>query len=75
MPLSSSNPSNTPPRVSSLVLIVLVLTQIGTTGDNSILSVATSALIEGLHANMSDISLANTIYSLCAGALMIVGGY
>lgn len=71
---SQAPPSNTLPKVSGLVLIVLVLTQIGTTGDNSILSVATSALIEGLGADMSEISLANTIYSLCAGALMIVGG-
>lgn len=62
------------PKVSAIVLIVLVLTQIGTTGDNSVLSVATSALINGLDANISQISLANTIYSLCAGAFMIVGG-
>ncbi len=57
-----------------LVLALLGLTQIGTTGDNSVLSVATSALIQGLDADMNQISMANTIYSLCAGAFMVVGG-
>lgn len=57
-----------------LPLIVLMLTQIGTSGDNAILSVATNSLISALHANMSDIQLANMVYSLCAGALMVAGG-
>lgn len=57
-----------------LPLVVLMLTQIGTSGDNAILSVATNSLIVALHANMSDIQLANMVYSLCAGAFMVAGG-
>lgn len=57
-----------------LPLIVLMFTQIGTSGDNAILSVATNSLIVALHANMSDIQLANMVYSLCAGAFMVAGG-
>lgn len=57
-----------------LGLIVLVMAQIGTSGDNSVLSVSTSALLTSLNATMNDIQLANIVYSLCAGCLMIVGG-
>lgn len=57
-----------------LGLIVLAMAQIGTSGDNSVLSVSTSSLLTSLNANMSDIQLANIVYSLCAGCLMIVGG-
>lgn len=57
-----------------LPLIVLMLTQIGTSGDNAILSVATNSLITALHADLSDIQLANMVYSLCAGAFMVAGG-
>lgn len=55
-------------------LIVLVIAQIGTSGDNAVLSVATASLLTTLNATMSDIQLANIVYSLCAGCLMIVGG-
>ena len=48
--------------------------QIGTSADNSVLSVATNSLISVLNASMNDIQLANMVYSLCAGAFMIVGG-
>ena len=51
-----------------------MFTQIGTSGDNAVLSVATNALMSALHANMNDIQLANMVYSLCAGAFMIAGG-
>lgn len=57
-----------------LPLLVLMFTQIGTSGDNAVLSVATNSLISALHANMNDIQLANMVYSLCAGAFMIAGG-
>lgn len=57
-----------------LGLVVLVMAQIGTSSDNSVLSVATFSLLSTLHASMADIQLANVIYSLCAGCLMIVGG-
>ena len=58
-----------------LPLLVLMFTQIGTSGDNAVLSVATNALMSALHANMNDIQLANMVYSLCAGAFMIAGGW
>lgn len=61
-------------RMKWLGLAVLVMAQIGTSSDNSVLSVATFSLLSTLHASMSDIQLANVIYSLCAGCLMIVGG-
>ena len=51
-----------------------MFTQIGTSGDNAVLSVATNALISALHASMNDIQLANMVYSLCAGAFMVAGG-
>lgn len=54
-------------------LIILCLAQIGTTGDNTILSVATASLIKTLNATMPDIQLANLLYSVCSGCLMIVG--
>lgn len=57
-----------------LGLFPLVMAQIGTSGDNSVLTVATASLLASLNATMSDIQLANIIYSLCAGCLMIVGG-
>ena len=45
-----------------LPLLVLMFTQIGTSGDNAVLSVATNALMSALHANMNDIQLANIWY-------------
>ena len=54
-----------------LGLFPLVMAQIGTSGDNSVLTVATASLLASLNATMSDIQLANIIYSLCAGCLMI----
>ncbi|MGR5984411.1 hypothetical protein ACUIAK_02075 [Bacillus cytotoxicus] len=55
-------------------LLVLMCAQIGTSADNSVLSVATNSLISALNASMNDIQLANMVYSLCAGAFMVVGG-
>lgn len=57
-----------------LPLMVLMLTQIGTSSDNTILSIATTSLISALHVNLSDITVTNMVYSLCAGAFMITGG-
>ncbi len=65
---------STATKVSFLGLIPLVMAQVGTSGDNSVLNVATASLLTSLNATMSDIQLANIIYSLCAGCLMIVGG-
>lgn len=52
---------------------LLCLTQFGTSGDNTALSVATASLVESLNASMADIQLANLMYSICAACLMIVG--
>ena len=55
-------------------LIVLIMAQMGTSGDNGALSLATAQLTLDLGASMADIQLANTMYSLVAGALMVAGG-
>lgn len=55
-------------------LFILMLAQIGTSGDNGILIVATSSLIETLDASMDEIQLMNLIYALCAGSFMLIGG-
>lgn len=57
-----------------LPIIVLVMAQMGTSGDNGAVSLATSALTNQLGASMSDIQLVNMVYSLMAGALMVAGG-
>ena len=44
-----------------LGLFPLVMAQIGTSGDNSVLTVATASLLASLNATMSDIQLANII--------------
>ena len=49
-------------------IIILILAQMGTTGDNGALSLATSALTTELHATTAEIQLANMIYPLVGGA-------
>lgn len=69
---------NTNAKSSSMVkwlpLIVVCLGQIGTSGDNSVLSMATTEFITKLDASMDQVQLANIIYSLIAGAMMVFGG-
>ncbi|WIG82332.1 MFS transporter [Photobacterium damselae] len=55
-------------------LVILLMAQVGTMGDNSGLSVATASLINELGASVSDIAFANAMYPLIAGACMIAGG-
>jgi MFS family permease len=55
-------------------LVIFCLIQIGTSSDNAVLSNATSSLLKTFHTTVSAIQLANTIYPLIAGALMIVAG-
>ena len=64
------------PKKTFLVLpiVILVLAQMGTTGDNGALSLATSALTRDLGATTAEIQLANMIYPLVGGAFMIAGG-
>ncbi len=57
-----------------LPIVILILAQMGTTGDNGALSLATSSLAHDLGATTSEIQLANMIYPLVGGAFMIAGG-
>lgn len=61
-------------RFLVLPIIILILAQMGTTGDNGALSLAASALTRDLGATTSDIQLANMVYPLIGGAFMIAGG-
>ena len=49
-------------RFLVLPIVILILAQMGTTGDNGALSLAASALTSDLGATTSDIPLANMIY-------------
>ncbi|PAF45219.1 MFS transporter [Helicobacter sp. 11S02596-1] len=57
-----------------LPLIILMMGQFGTSADNNFLAIGARAIIQSLNANISDISLANSIYSLIAASFMIAGG-
>ena len=61
-------------RFLVLPIVILILAQMGTTGDNGALSLAASALTSDLGATTSEIQLANMIYPLVGGAFMIAGG-
>ena len=53
-----------------LPIIVLILAQMGTSGDNGALGLANQQLVDVLGATTPDIQLANMVYSLMAGAFM-----
>ena len=55
-------------------IIILILAQMGATGDNGALSLAATALTTDLGATTAQIQLANMIYPLVGGAFMIAGG-
>lgn len=57
-----------------LPMLILMFAQIGTSSDNSVLTVAAGSLTKLLNANTEDITFANLIYPLCAGPLMVFGG-
>lgn len=57
-----------------LPIVVLIMAQMGTSGDNGALSLANTELVNILGATTPDIQLANMVYSLMAGAFMIAGG-
>lgn len=57
-----------------LPVVVLIMAQMGTSGDNGALGIANQALVQQLGATGPDIQLANMVYSLMAGALMVAGG-
>lgn len=52
-----------------LPIIVLILAQMGTSGDNGALGLANQQLVDVLGATTPDIQLANMVYSLMAGRL------
>ena len=55
-----------------LPIIVLILAQMGTSGDNGALGLANQQLVDVLGATTPDIQLANMVYSLMAGAFMVI---
>lgn len=57
-----------------LPLIVLMLAQLGTSSENGAFSIGTANLMTTLHCGVADIQMANTVYSLIAGTLMLVSG-
>ena len=61
-------------RFLILPIIVLILAQMGATGDSGALSLATASLTSELGATTAQIQLANMIYPLGGGAFMIAGG-
>ena len=75
--VSASAAGSAPARREKFLVIpilILILAQMGTTGDNGALSLATSALTTELHATTAEIQLANMVYPLVGGAFMIAGG-
>lgn len=54
--------------------IIGSLAQVGTSGDNSVLGMSTHEFIVQLGASMDQVQMANIVYSLLAGALMVFGG-
>lgn len=67
-------PATATARFLILPIIVLILAQMGATGDNGALSLATASLTSELGATTAQIQLANMIYPLVGGAFMIAGG-
>lgn len=55
-------------------VLVMILAQMGTTGENSAMSLSATVLASMFGATTADYQLANMIYSLVAGALMVAGG-
>lgn len=72
--LDPGGTAGTAEKFSTLPLVLLMAAQIGTSGDNGTLSIATGAITTALGATTSEIQMLNTVYSLVAGACMIVGG-
>ena len=64
----------TPEKFLLVPILVLMFAQMGTVGENAAMGIATSALTAGLGATMADIQLANMVYPLVAGAVMVAGG-
>lgn len=72
--LDSASRASTSAGIKWLPLLVLCLAQLSTSGDNATLSIATGALVNDFHASMALVSIANAMYSLAAGSLMVAAG-
>lgn len=72
--LDSASRVSTSAGIKWLPLLVLCLAQLSTSGDNATLSIATGALVNDFHASMALVSIANAMYSLAAGSLMVAAG-
>lgn len=72
---ASKTTSATTGRFLVFPVVTLILAQMGTSGDNGALAIATSALTTQLHANMASIQLSNMMYPLIAGSFMVAGGF
>ena len=71
---SASRDADATTAMKWLPLLVLCLAQLSTSGDNATLSIATGALVADLHASMDLVNIANAMYSLAAGSLMVAAG-
>lgn len=72
--VDSASMASTSAGIKWLPLLVLCLAQLSTSGDNATLSIATGALVNDFHASMALVSIANAMYSLAAGSLMVAAG-
>ena len=73
-PVAKPSPGTQREKFLVLPIVILILAQMGATGDNGALSLAATALTTNLGATTSDIQLANMIYPLVGGSFMIAGG-
>lgn len=71
---STGNPPAGKEKFLIIPIIILILAQMGATGDNGALSLSATALTQELDATTSEIQLANMVYPLVGGAFMIAGG-
>lgn len=66
--------SNRNALMIALPIILIMGAQIGTTTDNVVLGISTLDLVETLGVTLGEIQLANMVYAMVAGSLMIIGG-
>ena len=60
----AGNPPAGKEKFLVIPIIILILAQMGATGDNGALSLSATALTQELHATTSEIQLANMVYPL-----------
>ncbi len=62
-------------KISLLPAIFLCIIQLGTITDNTALLNASSAIASTFHTDISQIQIANIMYPLMAGGIMVAGGF